>query len=1045
MAQVNLNIKQEEAVNHKSGPLLIIAGAGTGKTATITKRIQNIIKQGWAEREEVLALTFTEKAAAEMLDRVEEELSMGYGDCWISTFHSFCDRILRLEGHFIGLDTNYTLMTSAQSYILFRRHLFDMPLDNLRPLGNPTKFIQDILKHFSRLQDEDISPDEYIKFAKKALADKGLTDEERVEKGLYPEIIELAECYKVYTDIKLKESKLDFGDLITLTLRLLREKPFVLKKYQEKFKYILVDEFQDTNYAQNILVNLLAIFDEDSKSANITVVGDDDQAIYKFRGAAISNILQFKKVYPSAKKVVLTENYRSKQQILDLAYEVIQNNNPDRLEVAEGVMKKLTSQYISDRGISESGTLFSTVSDKKTVQMGQYKNYSEEADFIAKEIELLEGSKKYKYNDMAVLVRSNRNAQEISNTLSYYGIPYKYPGSRGLYTRREISPFVLFLRLLADYTDNVSAFGLLQMEQFGLSPRDLAEISRLATFQKLSIIELIEKSWGIKLGTESIDQRTDRREVAKGLFQDVKSNNFLQRSFSQKGILGICNLVSIMDWAMSMIKKGKSIGEVLFMFFQNSGYMEELLRSEGLTDIQINQNVFYANNISRYFDTVAQYEKDAGNNYVQEYLDYLDYSIEIGDSPNVESDMLDELDAVNITTAHSAKGLEYPVVFIPHLVADRFPSRRRSDSLPVPDDIVKEETAGYDPSKAHLQEERRLFYVAVTRAKERLYLTCAKSYEGLKREKRPSIFFTEASEYMGDLGQLDTDKKVKTHMFEDIEIMLREKEAEEKIVLVDTIKSSSRNGFYASYSALSSYEWCPKKYAYSSIYKIRTPQNASLAFGITIHNVLKELYERLIQAKSSFEGMVDYPDLQFVKRTYEKKWVSAGYDTREHEQRRKKKGLKLLTNYYENFYSKDENPLFLEMSFKYNIDDIVLRGQIDRVDLLGTDDNGKKIVRVIDYKTGTIKKEKYQDNLQLSLYVIFLEQQGYKVQEATYFYVEEEQFLDIDLAGIDKDVIEEKIKGIADKIRGGDFTATPDMFKCKYCDYRAICEDAVSG
>ena len=289
--QYHLNEKQQKAVEHKNGPLLIIAGAGTGKTAVITNRIVNIIKSEWAKPSEILALTFTEKAAMEMRDRVDLEMPIGYEEISISTFHSFCDKLLRQEGSYIGIDTNYTLMTQAQSYLLFRKNLFEFKLKKFRSFGNPTAFIADILKHFSRLQDEDVTPQQYKEFI------ETLPKNTAEEKEYYEELTEIVGAFEDFMKLKLKESKLDFGDLITLAIKLLREKPNILAKYRRRYKYILVDEYQDTNYTQNELVNIIALGlkpkKEDRKNANLTVVGDDDQAIYKFRGAAISNILHF--------------------------------------------------------------------------------------------------------------------------------------------------------------------------------------------------------------------------------------------------------------------------------------------------------------------------------------------------------------------------------------------------------------------------------------------------------------------------------------------------------------------------------------------------------------------------------------------------------------------------------------------------------------------------------------------------------------------------------------------------------------------------------
>src|SRR3990172_11246026 len=295
-----LNKEQLAAIKHKGGPLLIIAGAGTGKTTVITERTKYLILSKKTKPEEVLALTFTEKAAREMEERVDIAMPYGYTQMWISTFHSFCDRILRREALHIGLDPSYKLASEAEITQLIRNNLFKFDLNYFRPLGNPTKFIGGMLQHFSRLQDEDISPREYLEWVGKHK--KGLDREE------YAKYMELAKANKKYDELKVKEGLMDFGDLIVKTLQLFRQRPNVLKQYQGQFKHVLVDEFQDTNVAQYELLKLLI---PPKNNGNLTVVGDDSQSVYKFRGAAISNILNFKKDYKKAKTIVLTKNYRS--------------------------------------------------------------------------------------------------------------------------------------------------------------------------------------------------------------------------------------------------------------------------------------------------------------------------------------------------------------------------------------------------------------------------------------------------------------------------------------------------------------------------------------------------------------------------------------------------------------------------------------------------------------------------------------------------------------------------------------------------------------
>ncbi len=328
----NLNKEQLEAVRHKDNHLLIIAGAGTGKTTVITQKIAWLIEQGFAKTDEILALTFTDKAAQEMEERVDKLVPIGYFDMWILTFHSFGERILRERGLDIGLPTDFKIADDFMQWNLVYKNLNKFNLGYYRPLGNPTKFIKSLLAHFSRLKDQNITPQEYLEYAENLKlnldnAESGGDSQEILDQEI-KKTNEIAEAYHFYNQLLLDNNYIDFGDVINYTLKLFKERPAILKKYQDQFKYILVDEFQDTNFAQYELIKIL------SKEENkLTVVGDDDQAIYKFRGASLSNILQFKKDFPKNKSIVLINNYRSKQNILDKAYEFIKLNNPNRLEI----------------------------------------------------------------------------------------------------------------------------------------------------------------------------------------------------------------------------------------------------------------------------------------------------------------------------------------------------------------------------------------------------------------------------------------------------------------------------------------------------------------------------------------------------------------------------------------------------------------------------------------------------------------------------------------------------------------------------------------
>ncbi|MFA7365334.1 MAG: UvrD-helicase domain-containing protein [Patescibacteria group bacterium] len=319
-----LNKEQLLAVKHEDGPLLVVAGAGTGKTTVLINRLAYLVLEKGVKTDEIFLATFTEKAASEMIERADKILPYGYVELWINTFHSFGEKILRESGLEIGLSSDFKLLDETAQWVFVKKNFKEFNLDYYAPAGNPNKFIKELLKHFSRLKDENITPDEYLDYCNN-LSDEGKDEAEVLENK---KLKELAQAFFVYNKLLLKNDYLDFADLINYTIKLFKTRPNILKKYQEKFKYLMLDEFQDTNFSQYELIKILS-----GDKANLMVVGDDDQSIYKFRGASISNIMQFKDDYPLAKEIVLSSNYRSHQDILDLSYSFISHNNPNRLEV----------------------------------------------------------------------------------------------------------------------------------------------------------------------------------------------------------------------------------------------------------------------------------------------------------------------------------------------------------------------------------------------------------------------------------------------------------------------------------------------------------------------------------------------------------------------------------------------------------------------------------------------------------------------------------------------------------------------------------------
>ena len=484
-----LNPDQLRAVTHGTGPLLVVAGAGTGKTQVITRRIAWLIASRRAKPSEILALTFTDKAAEEMAVRVDQLVPYGYTDTAISTFHAFGDGLIREYALELGLPTDLRVLSRPEVVIFLREHLFEFDLDAYRPLGDPTRFLAALATLFSRCKDEDIAPADYLAHADRVEAEARALREAAVDASGRAEAArtkaadgaleeagrqaELARAYATYQRLLAANGCIDFGDQVALALRLVRTSASARDAIAGRFRYILVDEFQDTNRAQAELVAALA-----EGHRNVTVVGDDDQAIYAFRGAAVDNILDFTDRYVGARTIVLRRNYRSLAPILDAAYRLIRFNDPDRLEVRTGVVKRLRAQR--------------TASSPAPVRLEVFASGAEEADWIAAEIgRRMEAGAAPR--DHAVLVRANGHADPILRALNVAGIPWRFSGTSGLYARPEVRLLLAFLRVVADLESSVDLYALAASDVYGLGGEDLTAIVNMARRRNRSVWAILEE------------------------------------------------------------------------------------------------------------------------------------------------------------------------------------------------------------------------------------------------------------------------------------------------------------------------------------------------------------------------------------------------------------------------------------------------------------------------------------------------------------------------------------------------------------------------
>src|SRR3989344_4558977 len=959
MALDNLTQEQLNAVKHGSGPLLIIAGAGTGKTTVITERIKYLLLEKKIDPSEVLALTFTEKASYEMQERLDILLPYGYSDLWINTFHSFCDRILRNEAHNMGLDPNYRLITESESVLLLRQNIFDLDLKIFRPLGNPTKFLEALLIHFSRLKDEDIAPEQYKKWAENQKRKKEKRDEEKIIAEQY---LELASAYKKFEDLKIKQSFFDFTDLISNTLLLFRKRRDILKNYQKQFKFILVDEFQDTNYAQNELAILLAGDDK-----NITVVADDDQSIYRFRGAAVSNVLQFKKSFPKAKVVTLNNNYRSTQPILDAAYALIQHNNPNRLEVVEGIDKKLKSHSISP---------------KKDIEIIHETRSEDEADKIARIIKELT-EKKYQYRDIAILVRANNYASLIATALQRHRIPFQFLGPGYLFQQEEIKDLIAYLAFLTNLSDSVSLFRVLSMDVFNIP---YIELNYLLNFAKRKNLTLFE-----------------------ALFNAEQS--FLKPATQEK-------LIRFREMAVRHLEKSKkdSAGQILYYFLIDSKLFEILSSSNSIGEERRVQN------IAKFFDRIKSFETERPDANIFILYEWLNLMLQMGDSPTAADVDIKDKNVVNILTVHSSKGLEFKVVFMVNLVSDRFPSRERSEKIPLPDEILKENVSG--DSDFHLEEERRLFYVGMTRAKERLYFTLASYYGTGKRPRKTSPFVYDA---LPKLLQEETKNITQQLSLPEVLSVYREETAgqEEK----PPLKIS-----YVTFSNLQMFDICPLHYKAKVIFNLPTPPAAVQSFGISIHNTLYNFYKQISERAT--------PSLKQLLKIFKEEWMSEGYSGKRHEEERFAQGIKLLEEFYKTDCSKPTKPLQLEYPFNFILKNgVKVFGKIDRIDKKG------KGIEIIDYKTGGENpKAETAHELQLAIYALAATRVKDKILNRnpkditlTLHFLDGNTKKTMSFEKKDLDKLESELIEKIAEIEKSDFKCSKSVL-CINCEYKILCQ-----
>jgi len=968
-----LDREQRRAVTHREGPLLVLAGPGTGKTEVITRRVAWLIATKRASPSEILALTFTERAADEMQARVDTLVPYGHADTAIHTFHAFGDRLLREYGYELGLPPAPRVITRPEAVMLLRERLFDLGLDRFRPLSDPTRHLDSLVEVFGRAKDEGIDPrsfraaaDELAAGAAAVLEAAADDGERRLAHALLDEAAgqrELAEAFGAYQALLAERGLLDFSDQVALAVRLLQERPSVAMQVSRRFRYVLVDEGQDADPMQLELMRLVAGHE------NVTVVGDDDQAIYTFRGAAVESLRGLQGWYPGLRRVVLRRNYRSRGPILAAAHRLISHNEPHRLATLEGADTALVAARRGRRAAM--------------VDVRSWPTATDEADGIAASIAARIASGTHP-RDIAILVRTNADAEPFCRSLDVLGVPWRTGGTSRLAAHPEVRALLAFLRLVVDPDSGTDLYRVATAPPYRLGGTDLTAILDHARRRHRSpwqvLVELLEQPGLLRLAART------RTAIAR-LVSDVRDAIIASHEQPVAAVLyGHLRASGRYAALVSAAERGEDAP------LRRVAQLFELLRAQGsLLD-------------------------DARAAVVVPQLRAL---LEAGADP--AADELDpDVDAVAVLTVHKAKGLEFPVVHLCGLAEGRFPARARRERLPLPASLRREATV----EEAPFAEERRLCYVGMTRARDELILSFAVEGGSGGRRRRPSPFIAEALDRLPPV--VDARPAMAT-----IEAAIAEPAPGGTAAVPTTVPRS------LSYSQVDDFLSCPLRHHLRYRVGVPTPPHHALVLGSALHQAVAAYHAAQLRGRAL--------DLAALEEVFAAHWRSEGFLSRAHEEARYAAGRAALARFLEGgVHVPDRVTIGSERPFAVRLGEHDLRGRYDRVD---ESPSGVVITdyKSGDVRDQKHADEKARDSLQLQLYALAWEAETGSLPEAMELQFLESGLtgrVRPDAGKLDR--VRGTLATAAAGIAAGERSPTPDRFACGYCPFRDICPSSVA-
>ena len=974
---LHLNAEQRAAVEHGEGPLLIVAGAGTGKTRVIVERVGYLLRTvpGLGPKN-ILALTFGNKAAEEIRQRAGERFGERARGCRFSTFHAFCYQLLSEEATCIALD-------KFDQWIFLRRHLEILDLDYYLKVSEPGRFLGDLVDFCSRCHDNLVTPDAYAAYVEKLAADclrssrKGPPRKECTEQELARQR-EVARMYARSAELEEPKHLLSFGAMISRTLALLDATPELLARLQRRYRFILVDEFQDTNLAQIELLVRLA-----GERKNLTVVGDDDQAIYRFRGASYASFRQFEQRFPEHQRVVLRQNYRSTQSILKVAAAA---NSKDRYQPG----KRLETSNPAGR----------------KVEVWEFPDDGQQSEFVAQEIaRQVKAGEAKAYSDFAVLYRAHRYRNRLVEALRRANVPFSIR-NLAIDNLPPVRDLVAYLHSVGRPKDSISLARVCSDPRWEMEASLLWEGCRLASERECSLREVIEQDgWGNQWPgkTKLLDffsryQKLSREQRLRSWFPSLRQELglFGLESESYDAALEAFTAFVIQwdeekQWDQDESKSGL-LGEFLEYF----GYFEEAGGRISLPDENGQAPAGGTSSGESRQGTLWDQSADAG-----------------------------PLGKVQLMTVHGAKGLEFENVFVLHLLRRAFPTPNRRPLISFPDALLKGPLPQGD---FHVEEERRLFYVALTRARSTLTLCTVSS-----KRQQPSRFLDQLRE--DGCPAMDW-KKLMAAPSQPAGQASGQPEPSRSPCFsridkwVGTMKAPAAGGLTLSASGLEAYRQCPRRYQYNYVCRLPVTPSPALLFGSIMHRTVRELV-------SSYADDREKMDPETVEAIFSKHWSSAGFADPHQESKYKDIGREQLAGLHSSLADQPFELLHQEKGFQFHFEQggPKLVGRIDQINRAPGE-----AVELIEYKTGRAKSQKEADtNLQLTLYALACRQAlGLKPLSLVLYNLATQEAFRTTRGPEDFQKLQTQIRQANRDILAGRFPAFPG-YHCRYCDFRLLC------